>query len=106
METITITSKNNQPEAEEYSLLDAVITMEDEIYCSLCIELNVASEGETLEKSKRNLLNAVKDYLELAIENDLPIIRFVPGEDDPIANGEKILERFKIRTNVNIEEYA
>ena len=106
METIIITSANNHPEAEEYSLLDAVITKEDEIYCSLCLELNVASEGETLEESKKNLLRVVKDYLELAIENNLPIIRNVPWEDNPLVNGEEIIDKFKIQTNVNIVEYA
>ena len=41
-----------------------------------CI-LNVASQGETVEEAKKNIIEAVTLYLETAIESNLPIIRSV-----------------------------
>lgn len=92
--------------SEEHSFFDAVVTKEDNIFCSLCIELNVASEGESIEESKMNLLEAVKDYLELSILNDLPFERWVPDEDNPILNKSVIVDLFKIEVNMNLFEYA
>ncbi len=92
--------------SEERSFFDAVVTMEENIFCSLCIELNVASEGETLEESKKNLSEAVKDYLELSIINKLPFERWVPDEDNPILNKSEIIDLFKIEVNMNLFEYA
>jgi len=89
-----------------YSFLEGVVTKEDDIYCSLCLDLNVASEGETLEESKNNLLEAVRDYIDLAKSNNIHILRQVPIKDNPIYNGEEIIDNFRIETNVDICEYA
>ncbi len=91
---------------EEHSFFDAVVTMEENIFCSLCIELNVASEGVSLEESKKNLLEAVKDYLELSIISKLPFERWVPDEDNPILKKSEIIDYFKIEVNMNLFEYA
>ncbi len=108
MEKIEIqwSSKSVLNSYEEHSFFDAVVTKEDNIYCSLCIELNIASEGETLDESKRNLTEAVKDYLELSLENNLPFERWVPDEDNPLLNGSEIIDYSKIEVNMNLFEYA
>ncbi|HEY3251538.1 MAG TPA: hypothetical protein VGK25_10515 [Ignavibacteria bacterium] len=104
---ISITDENFLELNVGSSYLNAVITKEDEIYCSLCIELNIASEGETLNEAKENLLEAVKDYIELSVENKTPIIRLVPIEDNPLLNpGQNIVEVFRIKVNMNLSEYA
>ena len=51
------------------------VIKEIEVYSSLCIELDVASQGDTKEEAKQNLLEAVTLYLETAIESNLPLIR-------------------------------
>ena len=51
------------------------VISEKEGYSSLCIELDVASQGDTKEEVKQNLLEAVTLYLETAIESNLPLIR-------------------------------
>lgn len=87
---------------------EAVITKEDDIYCSLCIDLNVASEGTSIEESKKNLIEAVGEYIEIAIENNLPIIRKIPEEDNPLISGtpDEIIEKFSIKSDLKIETYV
>jgi predicted RNase H-like HicB family nuclease len=91
---------------DSYSILNGVITQEDNVYCSLCLELDVASEGESVEEAKRNLEEAVKEYIEIAMEMNIPVFRPVPATENPILNGEKIIERFKMETSYEIFEYA
>ncbi len=45
------------------------VIKEDKGYSSLCLELDVASQGDTIKEAKHNLLEAVTLYLETAIEN-------------------------------------
>ncbi len=42
----------------------AVITKEDEWYVSWCPELDIASQGKTVEKALENLKEAIELYLE------------------------------------------
>lgn len=44
--------------------LTAIITPEDDGYVSLCPELDVASQGDTIEEALANLREAVELYLE------------------------------------------
>ncbi len=86
---------------------EAVITKEDDIFCSLCIDLNVASEGETIEEAKKNLIEAVNDYIEIAIENNLPIMRKVSDVNNPIlTTPEEVIEKFSIKTDLKVETYV
>ncbi len=56
-----------------------VFTEEDDGYSPLCLELDVASQGETLEEARENLIEAVSLYIESAIHEwsdvDLIIIK-------------------------------
>ena len=66
--------------------------------------MKVASEGETVLESKKNLIEAVNDYIEIAIENNLPIIRKVDDEDNPlITNPNEVVEQFVIKPDLQIE---
>ncbi|MGA2545250.1 MAG: type II toxin-antitoxin system HicB family antitoxin [Rectinemataceae bacterium] len=42
----------------------AIIELEDDIYVALCSELDIASQGATVESAKENLTEAVGLFLE------------------------------------------
>lgn len=50
-------------------LLHNLIEKEGNLYSAICLELNVASQGETVEEAKKNLQEAVELYLEDVIES-------------------------------------
>ncbi|MCZ6676492.1 MAG: hypothetical protein O7E52_04500 [Candidatus Poribacteria bacterium] len=49
-------------------LYHGLISKEEDRYCALCVEFNIATEGETLDEAKKNLKEAVEGYLEVAME--------------------------------------
>ena len=74
---------------------------------AICLELDVASEGETAEEAKNNLFEAVSLYIESAIENNLPVLRPIPEEENPIKIiPEKIVEKFPLKINFSVQAYA
>jgi len=46
----------------------SVIEKEGELYSAVCLELNVASQGKTVDEAKKNLQEAVELYLEDVLE--------------------------------------
>jgi predicted RNase H-like HicB family nuclease len=46
--------------------LTAIIEREGEGYVALCAELDIGSQGETVEAARRNLVEAVELFLETA----------------------------------------
>lgn len=46
--------------------MTAIIQREDDGYVSLCPKLDVASQGDTVEEARRNLIEAVELFLETA----------------------------------------
>jgi predicted RNase H-like HicB family nuclease len=44
----------------------AIIEREDDGYVALCPELDIASQGDTIEEAKRNLKEAIELFLEVA----------------------------------------
>jgi predicted RNase H-like HicB family nuclease len=46
--------------------LTAVIEREDDIYVALCPDLDIASQGDTVESAKRNLVEALELFFESA----------------------------------------
>ncbi len=76
-------------------------------YSSLCLDLDVASQGESLEEAKDALLEAVTLYLETALESNSPWLRPVPpGEDPRFAEPDQVVAEFPLRVNVAIHAYA
>ena len=51
--------------------LTGIIKKHGKFYVGLCIELNVASQGDTLEQARLNLLDACNEYLAYLLENGL-----------------------------------
>lgn len=51
--------------------LTAVIHREDDMYVALCPELDVVSQGETIEVARDNLREAVELFLECASESEV-----------------------------------
>ena len=78
-----------------------IVVRETEGFSSLCLELDVASLGETIQEAKDMLLDAVTLYLETAIESNLPYVRPVPPDDDPrFSAPETIVATFPIKVEV------
>ncbi len=88
-------------------VFDALIIKETEGYSSLCLNIDVASEGDTIEEAKKNLYEAVTLYLETTIENNLPVIRHVPEEENPLILREKdIIEKFLLKIDLHVSIYV
>lgn len=51
--------------------LTATIWREDDGYVSLCSELDIASQGETVEDARANLREAVELFFETAHPNEI-----------------------------------
>ena len=67
---------------KEY-IFHGVIEKEEDVYCALCLELDIATEADTLEGAKKNLREAVEGYVESVVrdnEEDEFIPRSVPEE--------------------------
>lgn len=50
----------------------AIITKEDDFFIARCPELNVTSQGETLEEAEKNIKEAIELYIESFGTEDLP----------------------------------
>lgn len=85
----------------------SVVMRDEDGFSSLCLDLNVASEGDTILSAKENLIEAVNGYIELALENNLPILRPVSKDINPyFCYPEDIVEEFTIKSDLNIHTYA
>jgi predicted RNase H-like HicB family nuclease len=51
--------------------LTAIIEREDDWYVATCPELDVASQGETIEAARSNLLEAVELFFEAASPSEI-----------------------------------
>ena len=49
----------------------AIIEKEGDEYVSLCPELDIASQGDTAEEARNNLLEAVELFLEMADPSEI-----------------------------------
>lgn len=49
----------------------AIIEKEGDGYVSLCPELDIASQGDTVEEARSNLVEAVELFLETASESEV-----------------------------------
>lgn len=63
-----------------------IIWQEEKRYSALCPELDVATQGETSDEARGNLLEAATLPLEGSIEDGLPYLRPVPVEKAAIFN--------------------
>ena len=49
----------------------AVIEREDNMYVALCPELDIASQGDTVEEARNNLKEAIELFLETASQQEI-----------------------------------
>lgn len=52
-------------------------------FVSLCLDLDLASQGRSVREAKKMLAEAVSLYLETCFEDNVPYVRPVPREEDP-----------------------
>jgi len=84
-----------------------IIKESDGGYSSLCLDLDVASQGDTIEEAKKMLVEAVEGYIEVSIEKNLSFLRPVPAEENPEnTDPDSVVERFNIKTELKIHSYA
>ncbi len=84
-----------------------VIIKENNVYSSICIEIDVASEGLTQEEAKSNLIEAVSLYLESVIENSLSVFRPVPKDENPLLKSpDQVIEVFDIKISLDIKVHV
>ncbi|MCG2820682.1 MAG: type II toxin-antitoxin system HicB family antitoxin [Candidatus Atribacteria bacterium] len=93
--------------AKPIFVFTGVVIKENEGYSSLCLELDVASQGETIEEANLNLMEAVTLYLETAIESNLPLIRPVLERENPInTRTNDVMKIFKMNIDFQVRAYA
>ncbi len=51
--------------------LTAIIEREDDGYVALCPELDIASQGATVEEARKNLVEAIELFLESADRSEI-----------------------------------
>ena len=70
---------NNQTDFQ----FTAALFREGQRFVSLCLDVDVASEGRTIREAKKKLAEAVTLYLEGCFESNIPYLRPVPRTEDP-----------------------
>ena len=84
-----------------------VIVKQGKSYSSLCLELDVASHGDTIRAAKDALVEAAALYLESAIDSNLPYLRPVPPDEDPRrATPKLVVQTFPLKVNIAVRAYA
>jgi predicted RNase H-like HicB family nuclease len=93
--------------SENGFVFNSIVLQEEEGYTSLCLDLDVASQGETIQSAKEALLEAVALYLETALESNLPWLRPIsPAEDPRFIDPEHVVAEFPLRVHVALRAYA
>lgn len=91
----------------EMFVFTGLVWKEVEEFSALCPELDVASQGNTQEKARKNLLEAATLHLEGSFEDGLPYLRPVPASDDPRNSlSADEVQVFKFKVDVAIKAYA
>jgi predicted RNase H-like HicB family nuclease len=74
-------------------IFHGIIQKEEDRYTAICLELDVATEGDSLEEAKKNLKEAVEGYIESVVEEGEEA-EFIPR---PVPQDiiEEYLQKFK-----------
>lgn len=76
-------------------------------FVSLCLELDVASQGTSLRQAKKMLAEAVSLYLESCFEDGVPYLRPVPRDEDPrIQRPDDVVELFPLSVDFEVHAVA
>jgi predicted RNase H-like HicB family nuclease len=85
----------------------AALFKEGKWIVSLCLDVDVASQGKTIREAKNNLAEAVTLYLEGCFERNLPYLRPVPRKEDPrFSPSEAFLKTFPLKINFQVSAVA
>ncbi len=88
-------------------VFNGIILQEESGYTSLCLDLDVVSQGATVQEAKEALLEAVTLYLETALENNLPWLRPVsPVEDPRFTEPDSVVDEFPLHVSIAVHAYA
>ncbi len=88
-------------------VFNSVILHDDTGFSSLCLDVDVASQGATTEEAKQNLREAVTLYIESAIDSNMPVIRPVPLNENPLTTRvNDVVEVFKLNVNIEVNAYV
>jgi len=76
-------------------------------FVSLCLEVDVASQGRSIREAKNMLAEAVAHYLETCFEGNAPYLRPVPREEDPRLNPpDNLVEIFPLKVDFKVHALA
>lgn len=62
---------DNSMEMKQTRQLTAIIEREDDGYVALCPELDIASQGDSVEDARRNLVEALELFFESASPSEI-----------------------------------
>ena len=83
------------------------IFKEGKWYVSLCLDLDVASQGRSIHAAKKMLAEAVSLHLETCFESNIPYLRPVPKENDPrFTPVEGLVEIFPLKVDFRVHAVA
>lgn len=84
-----------------------VIFRDGRQFVSLCMELDVASQGKNPREARQMLAEAVGLYLETCFEDGVPYLRPVPQNEDPRSqNPEGVVEVFPLKVDFEVHAVA
>mgnify|MGYP000863923984 CR=1 FL=1 len=52
-------------------MFTAIIEREEDMYVAICLELDIASQGDTVEEARDNLVEAIELFLEVADPSEI-----------------------------------
>ena len=91
--------KNSQNHFE----FTGAIFKDGKYFVSLCLDVDVASQGRTIREAKKMLAEAVSLYLEVCFESNSPYFRPVPKEEDPRLNPpDSLVELFPLKVDFEV----
>ena len=95
--------KHNQNHFE----FTGAILREGRRFVSLCLELDVASQGRNPREARAMLAEAVSLYLETCFEDGVPYLRPVPKDEDPrIKSPANLVELFPLSVDFEVHAVA
>ena len=94
------------PKEHDFEFTSAVLKDGDQ-FVSLCLDLDVASQGTSLQEAKKMLAEAVTLYLEGCFESNIPYLRPVPREEDPRFNPTaNLVSIFPLKVEFKVHAFA
>lgn len=107
MRGCTVTERINMKRVQNHFEFTGAVFREDKAFVSICLELDVASQGTTACEARKMLAEAVGLYMETCFEDGLPYLRPVPEHEDPrIAKPPNLVEVFPLRVDCEVHAVA